>query len=92
MYRFPMSPEGAKIIVNEMQRKREERAALEKTCCNGNCNQGRTCPQRAKRADQGSQGPRSHYRWPAGIGYHAGALAALAFFGGIAVWVYEVWK
>jgi len=73
-----MSPEGAKIVAEEMQRKRDERAALETTCCSGTCDQGRTCPQRCKRTDQGQQGPRSQYRWPAGIGAHAIALCVLA--------------
>lgn len=80
MYRFPMSPQGCKMVAEEMQRKSAARAALA------------AAKQATAPPDPGPQGPRSHYRWPAGIGYHAGALAALALFGGIAVWVYEVWK
>lgn len=50
----------------------------ERECCNGNCNQGRTCPVRETLAAQAGAGPRSHYRWPYGIDAHAIALAAIA--------------
>lgn len=61
---------------SRLEEQEEARRAHE--CCNGNCNQGRTCPVRETRAAQAGAGPRSHYRWPYGIGAHAIALAALA--------------
>lgn len=79
MHRFPASPEGAKILA--------ERYKRGGVCCDHNCNQGRDCPARNQQAAQAGAGPRSHYRWPYGIGAHAIALCVLLAAAVLGYWL-----
>lgn len=70
---------------SRLEEQQEARRSHE--CGDGNCNQGRDCPARNQRPAQAGAGPRSHYRWPHGIGAHAIALCALAVAFALAHWL-----
>lgn len=66
--RFPMTPESAKAIAEDFERRhkaREERKRAKEL-------------EAALRDEQGPAQPRAHWRYPYGIGAHAIALCALA--------------
>jgi len=79
MHRSQVSLEEAKSLAEQHER--------EGVCCNHDCNQGRNCPVRNRRAAQAGAGPRAYWRWPMGIGAHAIALCALAAAAALGYWL-----
>lgn len=70
--RFPMTPETAKAIMEDNERRRKEREQRKRA---------KLLAQEleaALRDEQGPQQPRAYWRWPMGIGAHAIALCVLA--------------
>lgn len=81
MMRFPMTPESAKAIAEDSERRRtvrEERKRAKLLAKE---------LEAALRDEQGPQQPRAYWRWPMGIGAHAIALCALAAAAALGYWL-----
>ena len=79
--RFPMTPERAKAIAEDSERRRkarEERKRAELLAKE---------LEAALRDEQGPAQPRAYWRWPMGIGAHAIALCALAAAAVLGYWL-----
>lgn len=79
--RFPMTPESAKAIAEDFERRhkaREERKRAKLLAKE---------LEAALRDEQGPQQPRAHWRYPYGIGAHAIALCALAAAAALGYWL-----
>lgn len=79
--RFPMTPESAKAIIEDGERRRaaREKRKLAKALARE--------LEAAVRGEQGPQQPRAYWRWPMGIGAHAIALCVLAAAAALGYWL-----
>lgn len=79
--RFPMTPESAKALTEEVERwrkAREERKRAKALARELDA---------AIRGEQGPAQPRAYWRWPMGIGAHAIALCVLAAAAALGYWL-----
>ena len=79
--RFPMTPETAKAIMEEHERRRKAREERKRA---------KLLAKELEAALHGEQGPaqpRAYWRWPMGIGAHAIALCALAAAAALGYWL-----
>mgnify|MGYP003373035966 CR=1 FL=1 len=72
MMRFPMTPESAKAIAEDSERRRKVREERKRAKLLAKELEA------ALRDEQGPAQPRAYWRWPMGIGAHAIALCVLA--------------
>lgn len=79
--RFPMTPESAKAIAEDFERRRKAREERKRAKLLAKELEA------ALRDEQGPQQPRAHWRWPMGIGAHAIALCALAAAAALGYWL-----
>ncbi|ARB11141.1 hypothetical protein IVIADoCa3_70 [Xanthomonas phage vB_Xar_IVIA-DoCa3] len=79
--RFPMSPEVAKAIMEEHERRRKAREQRKRAKLLAKELEA------ALRDEQGPAQPRAHWRYPYGIGAHAIALCALAAAAALGYWL-----
>lgn len=70
--RFPMTPESAKAIAEDSERRRKVREERKRAKLLAKELEA------ALRDEQGPAQPRAYWRWPMGIGAHAIALCVLA--------------
>lgn len=76
--RFPMTPETAKAIMEDNERRRKEREQRKRA---------KLLAQELEAALRDEQGPRAYWRWPMGIGAHAIALCVLAAAAALGYWL-----
>lgn len=79
--RFPMTPETAKAIMEDNERRRKARE--EKKRAKALARE----LEAALRDEQGPAQPRAHWRYPYGIGAHAIALCVLAAAAALGYWL-----
>ena len=79
--RFPMTPETAKAILEDNERRRKARE--EKKRAKALARE----LEAALRGEQGPAQPRAYWRWPMGIGAHAIALCVLAAAAALGYWL-----
>lgn len=79
--RFPMSPEVAKVITEEHERRRKTREQRKRVELLAKELEAALCDE------QGPAQPRAYWRWPYGIGAHAIALCALAAAAALGYWL-----
>ena len=79
--RFPMTPESAKAIAEDFERRRKMRKKRKRAKLLAKELEA------ALRDEQGPAQPRAHWRYPYGIGAHAIALCALAAAAALGYWL-----
>lgn len=79
--RFPVTPEGAKAIAEDFERRRKAREERKRAKALARELEA------ALRDEQGPQQPRAHWRYPYGIGAHAIALCALVAAASLGYWL-----
>lgn len=79
--RFPMTPETAKAIMEDNERRRKAREERKRAKLLAKELEA------ALRDEQGPAQPRAYWRWPMGIGAHAIALCVLAAAAVLGYWL-----